>query len=214
MMFRTGALRWTFRVIPKPGEFGSDTWADGSSAYTGAANVWSMMSADDDLGYVYLPTSSPTSDMYGGHRLGDNLFSSSIVCVDARTGKRIWHFQTVHHDLFDDDNPAAPILLDVTVGGRRIKALAQVTKQGLVFVLDRETGRPVWPIEERPVPIDRTGRADIAHPADSDQASALRATRAAARRSHRLHTRAARGSGRDRKAIRPRTALHAAIGAR
>ena len=111
-----------------------------------------MMSADDDLGYVYLPTSSATSDMYGGHRLGNNLFTSSIVCVEAKTGKRIWHFQTVHHDLFDDDNPAAPILMDLTSGGRRIKALAQVTKQGLVYVLDRTNGKPVWPIEERPVP--------------------------------------------------------------
>jgi quinoprotein glucose dehydrogenase len=111
-----------------------------------------MMSADDELGYVYLPTSGGTNDMYGGHRLGNNLYTSSIVCLDARTGKRIWHFQTVHHDLFDDDNPAAPILVDIRVNGRPIKALVEVTKQGLVFVLDRVTGAPVWPIEERPVP--------------------------------------------------------------
>ncbi len=149
---RSGKLRWTFHTIPHPGEPGSETWDAESLKFTGAANVWSMMSADEDLGYVYLPTSSPTNDMYGGHRLGNNLYSSSIVCLDAKTGKRIWHFQTVHHDLFDDDNPAAPILMDITVAGRRIKALAEVTKQGLVYVLDRTNGRPVWPIEERPVP--------------------------------------------------------------
>ena len=103
-------------------------------------------------GTCICPTSSGTNDMYGGHRLGNNLYTSSIVCLDAKTGKRIWHFQTVHHDLFDYDNPAAPILADITVGGRRIKAVAQVTKHGFVFVLDRVTGKPVWPIEERPVP--------------------------------------------------------------
>ena len=148
---RTGKLRWTFHVIPRAGEPGIETWENQSYEYTGAGNVWSMMSADDELGYVYLPTSSGTNDMYGGHRLGNNLYTSSIVCLDAKTGKRIWHFQTVHHDLFDYDNPAAPILADITVGGRRIKAVAQVTKHGYVFVLDRVTGKPVWPIEERPV---------------------------------------------------------------
>jgi quinoprotein glucose dehydrogenase len=149
---RTGKLRWTFHVIPHAGEPGVETWENNSWTYTGAGNVWSMMSADDDLGYVYLPTSSGTNDMYGGHRPGNNLFTTSIVCLDARTGKRIWHFQTVHHDLFDYDNPAAPILADITVDGKRIKAVAQVTKQGFIFVLDRVTGKPVWPIEERPVP--------------------------------------------------------------
>ena len=149
---QTGKLRWTFHVIPRAGEPGVETWENESYTYTGAGNVWSMMSADDELGYVYLPTSSGTNDMYGGHRLGNNLYTSSIVCLDARTGKRVWHFQTVHHDLFDYDNPAAPILTDITVGGRRIKAVSQVTKHGFVFVLDRATGKPVWPIEERPVP--------------------------------------------------------------
>jgi quinoprotein glucose dehydrogenase len=148
----TGKLRWTFHIVPHAGEPGVETWENDSYAYTGAGNVWSMMSADDELGYVYLPTSGGTNDMYGGHRLGNNLYTSSIVCLDARTGKRIWHFQTVHHDLFDDDNPAAPILVDIRVNGRPIKALVEVTKQGLVFVLDRVTGAPVWPIEERPVP--------------------------------------------------------------
>jgi quinoprotein glucose dehydrogenase len=149
---RTGALRWTFNVIPRDGAPGSETWEQGAAAYTGAGNVWSMMTVDEELGYVYLPTSSATNDMYGGHRLGDNLYTSSIVAVEASTGRRVWHFQTVHHDLFDYDNPAAPILADLTVDGRRIRAVVQVTKQGYTFVLDRITGRPVWPIEERPVP--------------------------------------------------------------
>jgi quinoprotein glucose dehydrogenase len=149
---RTGKLRWTFNVVPRPGEFGNETWEDDSWSYTGNTNLWSMMSADPDLGYVYMPLSSPTNDWYGGHRPGDNLFSDALVCVDAETGKRIWHFQMVHHDLWDYDLPAAPILADVTVGGTRIKSVVQLTKQGFAFVFDRVTGRPVWPIEERPVP--------------------------------------------------------------
>ena len=166
---RTGKLRWTFRVIPRPGEFGNETWENDSWSYSGAANVWSLMSADEELGYVYLPTSSATNDMYGGHRLGANLFSSSIVCVDVATGKRVWHFQTVHHDLFDYDNPAAPILANITVGGRRIKALVQVTKQSWAYVLDRVTGTPVWPIEERPAPVSTVPgeRASLTQPIPS-----------------------------------------------
>ena len=149
---KSGKRRWTFHVVPRDGEDGRDSWEDESWRYTGAGNVWSLMSADEDLGYVYLPTTSVTNDMYGGHRLGHNLFSDCIVCIDARTGRRVWYYQTVHHDLFDYDNPAAPILADITVGGRKIKALVQVTKQSFAYVLDRTTGRPVWPIEERPVP--------------------------------------------------------------
>ena len=149
---RTGKLRWTFKIIPKPGEEGNETWEKDSWSYTGAGNVWALMSADDELGYVYLPTTSVTNDMYGGHRLGNNLFSDCIVALDATTGKRIWYFQTIHHDLFDYDNPAAPVLGDITVNGRRIKALIQVTKQSFAYVLDRTTGKPVWPMEERPVP--------------------------------------------------------------
>jgi quinoprotein glucose dehydrogenase len=149
---RTGKLRWNFNPIPTKDDPGIETWEEGSWQYTGAANVWAPMSADDELGLVFLPTTSPTNDMYGGHRLGSNLFSTSIVCLDARNGRRVWHFQTVHHDLFDYDNPAAPILADITVDGRRVKAVVQVTKQAFAFVLDRVTGEQVWPIEERPVP--------------------------------------------------------------
>jgi quinoprotein glucose dehydrogenase len=149
---RTGKLRWTFHVVPRPGEFGNETWLDDSWSYTGNTNLWSMMSADPELGYLYLPLTSPTNDWYGGHRPGDNLFSDSLVCVDAETGKRIWHFQIVHHDVWDYDLPAAPILTDITVGGTKIKAVVQLTKTGFAFVFDRVTGKPVWPIEERKVP--------------------------------------------------------------
>jgi quinoprotein glucose dehydrogenase len=149
---RTGKLLWTFHTVPQEGEFGNQTWENGSWKYTGNTNVWTLMSADDELGYVYLPVSTPSNDFYGGHRHGDNLFAESIVCLEARTGKRVWHFQTVHHGVWDYDLPAAPTLVDLTVAGRQVKALAQVTKQGFCFVLDRVTGKPVWPIEERPVP--------------------------------------------------------------
>jgi quinoprotein glucose dehydrogenase len=149
---RSGKLRWTFKTVPARGEFGYDTWKDGALEYAGKVTVWTSMSADEELGYVYLPTNTTAPDFYGGHRLGDNLFAESIVCLDVSTGRRVWHFQTVHHGLWDYDNPAAPNLLDITVDGRRIKALAQVTKQGFIYTFDRVTGKPVWPIEERPVP--------------------------------------------------------------
>jgi len=149
---KTGKLRWTFRIIPKEGEPGIETFENESWKYVGAGNVWAPMSADEELGYVYIPTTSPTNDMYGGHRLGNNLYSDSLVCLDVTTGRRVWYFQTIHHDLFDYDNPAAPVLGDITVNGRRIKAVVQVTKQAFAYVFDRVTGQPVWPIEERPVP--------------------------------------------------------------
>ena len=149
---RTGKPAWIFHVIPQEGEFGNETWENDSWKYTGNANVWTLMSADEELGYVYLPFSTPTNDWYGGHRLGNNLFAESLVCVDATTGKRVWHFQTVHHGLWDYDLPAAPVLCDIKVDGRPIKAVAQITKTGFTFVFDRATGKPVWPIEERPVP--------------------------------------------------------------
>jgi glucose dehydrogenase len=153
---RTGKLRWEFHVIPQAGETGVETWEGDSWKYSGHAPVWALMSADEELGLVYLPITAPTSDMYGGHRLGDNLFSQSVVAVDAKTGKRAWHYQTVHHDLWDYDPPAAPVLLDITVDGREIKALVQVTKQAFAYVLDRTNGKPVWPIVERPVPQSST----------------------------------------------------------
>jgi len=153
---RTGRLRWTFHVIPRPGEFGLGTWKDDSWSYSGSANVWAPFSADDELGYVYLPVSTPNADWYGGHRPGDGLFGESLVCVDATTGKRVWHFQMVHHGLWDYDPPAAPVLADITVNGVRIKAAFQVTKQAFLFAFDRVTGKPIWPIEERPVPPSDT----------------------------------------------------------
>ncbi|MGE3958894.1 MAG: pyrroloquinoline quinone-dependent dehydrogenase [Vicinamibacterales bacterium] len=149
---RTGKKLWTFHAIPAKGEFGYDTWEDGSAEYSGNTNVWSLMTVDEETGYVYLPFGTPTNDFYGGHRPGNNLFAESLVCLDATTGRRVWHFQAVHHGLWDYDFPAAPNLVDITVNGRRIKAVAQVSKQGFVYVFDRRTGEPVWPIEERAVP--------------------------------------------------------------
>ena len=149
---RTGKRLWTFHTVPQEGEFGNDTWEGDSWKWMGNTNVWSMMSSDEELGYVYLPVTGPTFNFAGDFRPGDNLFSNSIVCLDAKTGKRVWHFQTIHHDIWDWDLPAAPNLIDIVVDGRAIPALAQVTKTGFVFVFDRRTGEPVWPIEERPVP--------------------------------------------------------------
>ena len=149
---RTGEQKWVFQTIPQEGEFGNETWLDGSWKTTGSTNVWTWMSADDALGYVYLPVSTPTNDFYGGHRLGDNLFAESLVCLNAETGERVWHFQMVHHGIWDYDLPAAPNLVDITVDGREIQAVAQVTKQGFTYVFDRATGEPVWPIEERETP--------------------------------------------------------------
>ena len=148
---RTGKERWHWQAIPQAGDPATATWKNDAWKYSGASNVWSTFSVDEQLGLVYVPTTGGTNDMYGGHRLGDDLYTSSIVALDMKSGKRAWHFQTTHHDLFDYDLPAAPVLIDITVGGKRIKALAQVTKQGLLFVLDRTNGKPVWPIEERPV---------------------------------------------------------------
>lgn len=152
---RTGKPLWIFHTVPQQGEIGSETWQNDAWKYSGNTNVWTLMSADEELGYVYLPTGTPTNDWYGGHRLGDDLFAETLLCVEARTGKRVWHFQTVHHGLWDYDLPAAPVLCDITAGGRKIKAVAQVSKSGFCFVFDRATGKPVWPIEERPVAQSR-----------------------------------------------------------
>jgi glucose dehydrogenase len=149
---RTGKPLWIFHTIPQSGEFGNETWENESWKFTGNTNPWTLMSADDELGYFYIPTGTPTNDWYGGHRLGSNLFAESLICVEAKTGKRVWHFQSVHHGLWDYDLPGAPVLCDITVAGRRIKAVAQITKTGFCWVFDRTNGKPVWPIEERPVP--------------------------------------------------------------
>jgi quinoprotein glucose dehydrogenase len=149
---RTGRKLWTFHTIPRPGEYGNETWERDSWSYTGNTGVWAPMSADPELGYVYLPVETPTSDYYGGGRPGNGLFGETLLCLDAKTGKRVWHFQLVHHGVWDYDPPTAPILGDITVGGRRIKAVVQVTKQAFAYVFDRTNGEPVWPIVERPVP--------------------------------------------------------------
>jgi quinoprotein glucose dehydrogenase len=155
---RSGKRLWIFHTIPRPGQFGHDTWLEDSSSYTGNTGVWAQMSADEELGLAYLPTELPTHDYYGGFRPGNNLFSESIVAVDLRTGQRKWHYQLVHHGIWDMDIPAPPILVDITVNGRPIKALAQPTKQAFLYVLNRATGEPIWPIEERPVPKGDTPR--------------------------------------------------------
>ncbi len=149
---RTGERKWIFHTIPGADEFGNDTWLNDSWRYTGNTGVWGQMTIDEELGYVYLPVEMPTGDLYGGHRLGDNLFADSIVAIEIATGNRVWHYQAIHHDVWAFDLPNAPILVDLTVDGRPVKALAQPSKQAFLYVLDRATGAPVWPIEERPVP--------------------------------------------------------------
>ncbi|MDB5438916.1 MAG: Quinoprotein glucose dehydrogenase, partial [Caulobacteraceae bacterium] len=148
----TGKVLWQFHVVPLPGEFGNDSWKDEAWKHVGQAGTWTMMSADPQLGYVYMAGEGASSDFFGGQRKGNGLFAETLLCLDAKTGKRIWHFQTVHHGVFDYDNPAAPILHDIVKDGKRIKVVTQLTKQGFVFMFDRVTGKPIWPIEERPVP--------------------------------------------------------------
>ena len=155
---RTGKLLWTFHTVPQAGETGVETWlkdpqtGQDSWKFTGNTGAWGPLTGDEELGYVYIPVEAPSGDTYGGQRPGANLFSDSVVCLDAKTGKRVWHYQLIHHEMWDYDIPAAPILLDLTVNGRKIKALAQVNKSAYTFVFDRTNGQPVFPIEERPVP--------------------------------------------------------------
>ncbi|MGH9313145.1 MAG: PQQ-binding-like beta-propeller repeat protein [Vicinamibacterales bacterium] len=153
---KTGRMLWRFHVIPQPGEFGHDTWENDSWKYTGNVSAWAPLSADSERGLVYIPTDTPTNDYYGGHRHGQNLYGTSLIAIDVKTGKKAWHFQMVHHDVWNYDTPDAPKLVDITVGGRRIPAIAQATKQGFLYVLNRETGQPVWPMEERKV-----GQSDV-----------------------------------------------------
>ncbi len=148
---RTGKRLWIFHTIPSPGEFGNDTWEKDSWSYTGNAGVWAQISVDEELGLAYLPVELPTGDYFGANRPGNGLFGESLVAVDLQTGKRKWHYQFVHHGLWDMDIPCAPILVDIVVNGRAIKAVAQPTKQAFLYVLDRATGEPVWPIVEKPV---------------------------------------------------------------
>src|SRR5579883_1171121 len=147
----TGKQLWAFNTIPRPGEYGNDTWENGSWAVNGNTGVWTQMTVDEDLGLVYLPVEDPTSDYYGGHRPGNDLFGDSLVCVDLRTGQRKWHYQIVHHPIWDFDLSSAPLLVDINVNGRAIKAVALPTKQAWLYTFDRVTGQPVWPIEEKPV---------------------------------------------------------------
>lgn len=149
---RSGELLWTFHAVPREGEFGTDTWGNDSWRESGDLGSWCCLSADEELGYVYVPFSAPTSAYYGGHRPGDNLYSNSLVAIDVATGERVWHFQMVHHDVWEYDNVGPPILGDIVIDGRPIKAVMQANKTGWVYVFDRVTGEPVWPIEELPVP--------------------------------------------------------------
>ncbi len=148
----TGKLAWTFHTIPRPGEYGYETWPEDAFRYAGGANTWGDLTLDEKNGIVFLPTGSPTHDLYGGDRQGNNLFGNCLLALDARTGKRLWHFQIVHHDLWDYDNAAAPKLLTVQHNGKPIDIVAQAGKTGFLYVFERKTGTPLWPIEERPVP--------------------------------------------------------------
>ena len=149
---RTGELLWKFNVIPRPGEFGHETWENDAWQWTGDVSSWAPMSADPELGLVYIPTNGATQDFYGGFRPGDNLFSTSLIALDVRTGERVWHYQLVHHDIWNYDTPTAPILMDVVVDGEEIPGVFQATKQAFVYAFNRETGEPIWPIVERSVP--------------------------------------------------------------
>ncbi len=153
---RTGAHVWSFRTIPRTGEFGADTWPENARAHVGGANAWAEMSVDAGRGIVYVPTGSGKYNFFGGYRRGDNLFSDSLIALDARTGKRRWHFQTVHHDIWDLDNNSAPQLTTITSRGRKVDVVAMASKTGYLYVFDRVSGKPIWPIEERPVPQKST----------------------------------------------------------
>ena len=209
---RTGKRLWIFHTIPEPGEFGNDTWEKDSWSYTGNTGVWAQISVDEELGLVYLPIEVPTGDYFGGPRPGSNLFSESLVAVDLQTGQRRWHYQLVHHGIWDMDIPCAPILVDITVDGRPIKAVAQPTKQAFLYVLNRVTGEPVWPILEQPVekgtvPGERTRPPSRFQPGPPPRSPGLRDGRP-----HRLHARAARRSRADGVEVRVGACFHATCG--
>ena len=152
---RTGKFLWKFNVLPGPGEFGHDTWEDEAWQWTGDISSWAPLSADQERGIVYVPTNGATLDFYGGHRPGDNLFSTSLIALDVKTGKRLWHFQIVHHDIWNYDTPTAPVLLDVVMDGKNVPIVAQATKQSFIYAFNRVTGEPLWPIVEKPVPVSK-----------------------------------------------------------
>ena len=161
----TGERRWVFYTVPQSNDaFGADTWENGSWRFTGHANVWGLMSLDEDRGLLYVPTSTPSSDYWGGRRGGANLFAESLLCLDARTGEREWHFQAVHHGLWDYDFTSPPNLMTLNVDGRTIDAVAEVSKQGFTYVFDRVTGEPIWPIEERPVDTETDVPGEVPYP--------------------------------------------------
>jgi len=152
---RTGKFLWKFNVLPGPGEFGHDTWENDAWQWTGDISSWAPLSADQERGIVYVPTNGATLDFYGGFRPGDNLFSTSLIALDVKTGKRLWHYQMVHHDIWNYDTPTAPVLLDVEIDGKSVPIVAQATKQSFIYTFNRVTGEPIWPIVERPVPVSR-----------------------------------------------------------
>jgi len=152
---KTGKFLWKFNVLPRSGEFGHETWENDAWKWTGDISSWAPLSADQERGIVYIPTNGATLDFYGGFRPGDNLFSTSLIALDVKTGKRVWHFQLVHHDIWNYDTPTAPVLLDVNVDGKEVPIVVQVTKQSFAYTFNRETGEPIWPIEERPVPVSK-----------------------------------------------------------
>ena len=212
---RTGELVWSFNLIPQPGEFGNDTWEDGSWDRVGHTNVWAPMSLDAERGLIYLPVGTPSNDYYGGMRLGDNLYAEAIVALDARTGERVWHFQTVRHGLWDYDLPAAPTLLTINVDGREIDAVAAPAKTGFVYVFDRVTGEPVWPIEDRAVPeSDVPGERAAATQPFPTRPGALRETGFQRGGRDRLHSRAPGGGARNRPQVPDGGPLQPALGRR
>ena len=161
----TGERRWVFFTVPQSNDsFGADTWEDESWRFTGHANVWGLMSLDTERGLLYVPTSTPSGDYWGGRRLGANLFAETLLCLNARTGEREWHFQAVHHGIWDYDLTSPPNLMTITVDGRTIDAVAEVSKQGFTYVFDRVTGEPVWPIEERPVDVETDVPGEVPYP--------------------------------------------------
>ena len=195
---RTGKQIWRFNTIPSPGEFGNDTWENGSWEWTGNTGVWTQITVDPEAGLVYLPVETPTIDEYGGNRPGNNLFAESLVAVDLKTGVRKWHFQLVHHPLWDHDISSAPLLIDATIDGQPRKLVAQPTKQGWLYVFDRITGQPIWPMPETPVPqTDMPGEKTSPTQPIPTQAAALLAHLRQHERPDRLHAGAARAGARE-----------------